>query len=187
MGQRTTTILKYEFMDEHRPSDNFTAVKVYYHQWGIGRGVPAQMMGILNNQICNSIWEEEGLKYLQPAGTDDETPDLLQQKEYAVLLDEVGFERPDIIGKIMLACGNNNGGVYMHLVRKMNEKLDTTYDIKYAFLTGDSVEKGKFVTKEEWLKVEGFEYVDKKFRQLFEDTMDYWGAVDVMSKGKKVE
>lgn len=185
MGQRTTIILKYEHKDAKYPHRSFTEVKVYYHQWGIGRGVPSQMMAILNNHICNRIYDKEGLKYLQPQGTLDETPDLLQDREYAAWLEQVGFDKPEIIGQIMLACGNNNGGVYMHIVRTWDEERDESFDIKYAFMIGDDREH--FCTKEKWIEEEGMGYVDKKFRKLFEDTLKYWGARDVIATRKEDE
>lgn len=175
MGQRTTIILKYEHKDAKYPEQNFTAVKVYYHQWGIGRGVPTQIMAILNNHICNSIYDEGGLKYLQPQGTYDMTPELLKDKECEPLLQQVGFDHPEIIGQVMGRCGNNNGGAYIHIVRRWDKKdRDETFNIKYAFMVGKN--RKHFCTKRKWLKEEGGEYVDEDFRKLFDDTLKYWGA-----------
>jgi hypothetical protein len=187
MGMRTAIILKYEYRNERWPNMNFTAVKVYYHQWGIGRGVLSQMMAIMNNHICNSIDCQEHLKYLQPQGTLDLTPNLLQSEVCAALIEQVGFDHPYIIGKIMQACDNNDGGVYMHIVQNNDKSYNTIYDIKYAFMTGTSVDRGKFVRKETWIKKEGGEYVDTDFRKLFEDTLKYWCASEYKQSKHKEE
>ena len=175
MGQRTTIILqyvnKYEGKFDRTKKYN---TRVFYHQWGIGRVLPSQLMAILNDTLLVSKYREDFAEQLKPAGCIDLTDEFSEVKG---MLDSVTFDRPELAGDILKECGNNNGGIFVRIT--VDEHGDTEA-IEYAYMLGD--EEGgdyrAFCTADEWIKKTGYKYVDKKWRKVYDATVNYFGAVE---------
>lgn len=176
MGQRTAIIVKYdnECFDDHK-------VEVYYNQWGIGRACLANVMGLLYGTF-NSIGYKMNLR---PANTLDVTEDI---KEEA--LKAVSFDEPKAVGEVMKWCSNNNGGCFIH-INDTGSLLKGTFrrEIKYAFMLGyeEGGKYNKFCTLSQFVKKVGGKHTDKEFMQLFNATMQYFGAVDYAEEVKKTK
>lgn len=171
MGQRTAIVLRHE----NNYLRKFTNVKtsttrVFYHQWGIGRILPSQLMAILNGTLSDDPKETYFPLRICPPGCIDVTHDYERGEN---ILDEVDFDKPEIVGEIIQEADNNNGGIFIKItITEEGEKI-----IEYAYMLGSlHGNYDKFCTFEEWMKYEGKGYIDKKFLTLYNKTINYFKA-----------
>lgn len=167
MGQRTAIILQV-----CRKEENKTETAVFYEQWGIGRIMPMELMSILNATITTSYYTRNYARALRPNGTIDITDDLGE-------LPQMDFAHPENIGKVLRDCDNNNGGVFVRISTNGTYQIGA---IEYAYMLGyeEGGDYKSFCTADEWMSKAGARSCDEEFRKLFHDTLDYFGAVEVV-------
>ena len=98
MGQRTAIVLQHvnKYPVKWGRKEERTT-RVFYHQWGIGRILPSQLLSILNGTLSTSPTEQRFAKFSKPTGCIDITDDYTNQK----MLNMVDFDKPKVVGKII--------------------------------------------------------------------------------------
>jgi hypothetical protein len=168
MGQRTAIIL------QHAKEDGTKETRVFYNQWGTGRITPSNVLSILYGILSVGYLSSANMKNLCPSGMLDDTDDHDQNG-----LNTLDFSTPEKIGKVLRDESNNNGGVF---IRVTSENYGTCYKTKFAFMLGheEGGDYKSFCTSDEWMSKAGARSCDEEFRKLFNDTLDYFGAVEVV-------
>ena len=175
MGQRTAIVLQHinKYPVKWGRKEEKTT-RVFYHQWGIGRVLPSQLLSILNGTLSTSPTADYFIKFIMPTGCMDITENYARQKA----LDKVDFDKPKVVGKIIAEASNNNGGIFVRITGTEDYKTI----IEYAYMLGGENEGGnykEFCTFEEWCNENyGKEYIDKKFLKIYKDTLKYFGAIE---------
>ena len=175
MGQRTAIVLQHvnQYPVKWGRKEEKTT-RVFYHQWGIGRVLPSQLLSILNGTLSTSPTADYFSKYSCPTGCLDITTEYGRRK----ILDKVDFDSPEVVGEIISNADNNNGGIFIRVTE--TEERETI--IEYAYMLGGETEGGnykEFCTFEEWCNENyGKEYIDKKFLKIYKDTLKYFGAIE---------
>lgn len=178
MGQRTATILKidYECQNEKKSS-----TAVFYHSWGIGRVLFAQLQTMLLGMIGAEpdLESSRTANDYKPVGTSDITKDYNPTE-----LDGLDFAHPEKIGEVIQNADNNNGGLFLHVRYIVDENYNETFVPTFAFMLGD--EDGgdykHFCTLEEFAEKVGERYVNEDFLRSVYATLDYFGAIDYAYK-----
>ena len=166
MGQRTVIIVQH-----HDKRENKKQTSVFYHQWGVGRILPSQLVSVLNGTLSASEWRPDYVKTLKPQGTLDITEEYKPTE-----LEALDFGNAKAVGDIMKAADNNNGGLFVRVTTSMDE--DTK--IEYAYMLGS--ENGstykRFCTAEKWFEKNGGPYVDDNFKAYYNQVVNYFEAKD---------
>lgn len=175
MGQRTAIILQ---VDRRLAKDNETKrdTQVFYHQWGIGRILPSQLLSMLYATMSISMaYKEESAELVKPQGC----ANITQEYEKATL-NALDFTKPQEVGEVLRAAGNNNGGIFVRITSSVNDEYEETTKVEYAFMLGgeDGGEYNEFVCVDDWLNTFG-DYIDDTFRNIFYQTLEYFNAVDM--------
>lgn len=167
MGQRTTIILQHVIKSNGLEQD-VVNTRVFYEQWGIGRITPAQMMEILLGIIIERPHIKDFTERVRPQGMIDNTADYDKER-----LDELDFDRPEEVGRIMMEEFNNNGGVFVRITVDCGEVAS----IEYAYMKGgeDGGDYLRWCKEEEWFDTFG-KYVDYRFYRMYRQVMGYFGA-----------
>jgi len=175
MGQRTAIILQHVNNCKWAASNEKINTRVFYHQWGVGRILPSQLVSILNGTLSTSGYDGKFAENLKPQGCLDIT------SEYEIdALNSLDFTKPQLVGDMIKKADNNNGGIF---VRITTDKYGKVSCIEYAYMLG-SEEGGKykkFCTSKQWFEKCGGEYVDEDFKELYNKTISYFGAVDMVA------
>ena len=174
MGQRTAIILqhvnKYAAKYDKKNENN---TRVFYHQWGIGRILPSQLLAILNGTISAGSYRTNFAECMKPQGCIDITEDYDESDRRKMAA--ITFDTPKKAGEIIKGADNNNGGIFIRITT--NEDGDTEA-IEYAYMLG--YEEGgkytKFCTAEEWMNKTGFEYIDNGFKAYYYQVLTYFKA-----------
>lgn len=178
MGQRTAIVLQHinKYPVKWGRQEERTT-RVFYHQWGIGRVLPSQLLSILNGTLSTSPASSLFAKQTVPTGCRDITSEYSQQK----ILDKVDFDKPQIVGKIICNADNNNGGIFVRVTETENDETI----IEYAYMNGGDHggKYDKFCTFEEWCADNyGNEYIDKAFLKIYNNTLKYFNAKEVIKE-----
>lgn len=178
MGQRTAIVLQHinKYPVKWGRKEERTT-RVFYHQWGIGRILPSQLLSILNGTLSTSPTEQRFAKFSNPTGCIDITDDYTNQK----MLNRVDFDKPKVVGKIIAEACNNNGGIFVRITATEDDKMI----IEYAYMNGGDHggKYDKFCTFEEWYDDNyGKEYIDKAFLKIYNSTLKYFGAKEVLKE-----
>lgn len=187
MGQRTAIILQhvnnYEAKYGKRSAKE---TRVFYHQWGIGRILPSQLISILNGTLSTSSYSSSFAMCIKPQGCLDIT------KEYDDLkgvLDSVSFDKPELVGEILKNASNNNGGLFVRVTTNEEGELES---IEYAYMLGheEDGDYKHFCTEDEWMKKNGEKYITEDFKTIYDKTIAYFGAkqrLDAVTKAEDKE
>lgn len=178
MGQRTAIIVQhvnnYKYCDEQ--GKKYT--RVFYHQWGIGRILPSQLMSVINATLSVDTYFGYGdcVAKMKPQGTIDCVADEWFDEKELKTLDKVSFDNPKAVGDILKRTGNNNGGIFVKLTTGEDGSIS---DIEYAYMLGyeEGGDYKSFCTEEEWMS-HFPKYCDKKFKKLYTQMLAYHGAIE---------
>lgn len=171
MGQRTALILQH--VNNYLTHDGGQRVetRVFYHNWGIGRVLPLQLVEILNSIVTASPYQDTFSKEAQPQGTDDIT-----DQYDSDTLNLAGFDDPEAVGFIIKNASNNNGGLFV----RVTESKEGTTTVEYAYMLGH--ENGgnydRFCTFNEWKEKNGLPYIDRAFLEYYFHAVTYFGAIE---------
>lgn len=173
MGQRTAIVLQH--VNKWNETIN---TRVFYHQLGIGRILPAQFMSILHGTLSADAFGEHFVKNLLPQGCDDITSEY-EQKD----LNSASFESPEIVGKIIEDANNNNGGIF---IRTTFGKECCIESIEYAYMLGyeEGGDYKSFCTQEEWMEKNCSTCIDDEFKEMYYKTLAYYGAQEIKEDSK---
>lgn len=169
MGQRTVIIVQHDDKKENKRQ-----TRAFYHQWGIGRILPSQLVSVLNGTLSTSEWRPDYLQKLQPQGTMDITENYETEE-----LNALDFDNPQAVGEAIKAADNNNGGLFVRITT--SGQIGHAFDsIEYAYMCGgDTGDKYKgFCSTEEWFKKNGYEYIDDDFKAYYNQVVAYFEAKD---------
>ncbi len=168
MGQRTAIIVQKH--DKTRKNKTEISTRVFHDQWGIGRIMPSELMGILLGMIGRDVSRPGFIEELKPCGARDVT-ECYEMEE----LNMLDFSTPDIIGEVISDDGyNNNGGIFIRFTIEDYEMKS----IEYAYMLGRE-EKGdykSFCSEKEWMNNAGGPPVDNDFKALYRRVVCYCGA-----------
>ena len=172
MGQRTAIVLQHvnRYPVKFGRKEERTT-KVFYHQWGIGRVLPSQLLNILIGTISTDPTEPYFPTLITPPGCVSITSQYKRRK----ILDEVDFDKPEVVGKIICDADNNNGGIFVRITA--TEDYETI--IEYAYMNGGDHggEYDKFCTFEEWCADNfGEKFISKDFLEIYNNTLKYFNA-----------
>lgn len=175
MGQRTAIILQH--VNKYAAKWDKTREKqtrVFYHQWGIGRVLPSQLMSILNGMLSISDTRANFAEEIKPQGCLDFT-DQFEEGDRRKM-DAITFDTPELAGDIIKQC-DNNGGMF---VRITTDEQGDTEAVEYAYMLGyeEDGDYKHFCRAAEWMDKAGFKYADKKWRKLYDATIKYHGAIE---------
>lgn len=173
MGQRTAIIVQH--VDDEIGKKT---TRVFFNQWGIGRIMPSNFMGILNATIsCTFFRNDNYVNELIPNGCHDITDDYAEDERS--MLDSLDFSNPENVGKIVKSACNNNGGIFVRITTETQLK-DYAKKIEYAYMLGreEGGDYKKFCTEKEWMN-KFKNYIDDDFMKLYDDTIRYFGAKEV--------
>jgi len=174
MGQRTAIILQVRNKYTAKYNVNKgTETRVFYHQCGIGRVLPSQLISILNGTLSVPYYRDGVAKQLRPQGCSDITDDF-NDKERSEL-DTLTFDTPQKVGEYLNKCDNNNGGLFVRIT--INEKCEKE-SIEYAYILGyeEGGDYSRFCSGREWMEKTGFGSIDAGFMTIYENTLQYFGA-----------
>lgn len=164
MGQRTCIIVqKYEITEDGTK----ITTKVFHEMWGVGRITPRELMTILLSTAGHSAVNSDFLEATQPGTMADCTDKFSDSR-----LNALDFTDPVAIGEIMREADNNNGGIF---VRFTTDRFDVK-GIEYAYMLGyeEDGDYKSFCSEDEWMGK--FHYIDERFKELYHNTLDYFGA-----------
>lgn len=174
MGQRTAIIVQHYDKEANKKN-----TRVFYHQWGIGRILPSQLISVLNATLSTSASNEDFLERLQPQGTRDMTAYVRDLFDHC----ELNFDTPDRIGEVLQSVDNNNGGIFVRITTNKTRGID---DIEYAYMLGydDGGNYRNFCTEEEWFEKDGYGYIFQPFKDYYYAAIHYFGA-EQRNKGER--
>lgn len=168
MGQRTAIVLQH--INKYpckwgRQEERKT--RIFYHQWGIGRVLPSQLLSILYGTLSTSPATSYFARYSVPTGCRDITDEYDGQE----ILNEVDFNNPKAVGEIIKRADNNNGGLFV----RITETEDNKTVIEYAYMSAKDYTT--YCTFEQWCADNyGKEYIDKAFLKIYTSTLEYFNA-----------
>ena len=167
MGQRTAIIL------QHVRYDGAKETRVFFNIWGTGRITPSNVLSVLYGMLSVDCHSCDYTRSLCPSGLLDITDDYDKNE-----LNALDFDDPEKICKALRDADNNNGGVF---IRIATSDYGTKRDVSFAFMLGheEDGDYKSFCTADEWMSKAGPRSCDEKFRKLFHDTLDYFGAVEM--------
>lgn len=151
---------------------------MFYHQWGIGRILPSQLVSVLNGTLSASEWRPDYVKSLKPQGTIDITDGYDPQE-----LEALDFDKPAAVGEVMRSADNNNGGVFVKITT--SGEIGRNYDsIEYAYMLGceDGGIYKEFCSTGKWLEKNGGPYVDDEFKAYYNQVLEYFEAKEMCGK-----
>lgn len=175
MGQRTAIILQHvnKYAAKWGNSKEVNT-RVFYHQWGIGRVLPSQLLAILNGSLSASDTREDFAREIKPQGCIDITNDFTEEERNK--MDSITFDTPEAAGDIIRQW-DNNGGLF---VRIITSESGETLPVEYAYMLG--AEEGgnyrRFCTGSEWMDKAGGRFADKDWRKIYDAVVNYHGAIE---------
>ena len=161
-------------MQHHDKRENKKQTSVFYHQWGVGRILPSQLVSVLNGTLSACEWRPDYVKTLKPPGTLDITEEYKPAE-----LEALDFGNAKAVGDIMKAADNNNGGLFVRITTdgQIGQEFDS---IEYAYMCGEDT-KGNyksFCSTDEWFKKNGYDYIDDEFKEYYTQVVAYFEAKD---------
>lgn len=179
MGQRTAIILQHVNNCKWAARNGKVNTRVFYHQWGIGRILPSQLVSILNGILSASSYDENLAQKLMPQGCLDIT------SEYEMdALNSLDFKKPQLVGDMIKNANNNNGGIFVRITTDEHGEIG---GIEYAYMLGN--EEGgkykKFCTSKQWFEKVGGKYVDEDFLTYYNAIINYFGAKECNKENMK--